>query len=238
MTNATALEFPIAPLAPPLFQFASLFFLLSALFADPLIIRFWLSLAFACLIAATLQSYVADHSLMVDTLVWLAVTGSLHWRALWSLLKEELPLKPLADADDAALFCYLHRRSGMLRSDFDRIRAIGFWRRFQAGQRICDTDEARDRLHIVLEGRASVQLRYEDIGGHSTAASAGSTAADGDAESGGAAPARPGLRLEMKSGECFDLRLLNICGVFIGFPNRFFVGECSQSLSLSRALCA
>ena len=34
------------------------------------------------------------------------------------------------------------------------------------------------------------------------------------------------------SGDCFDLRVLNVCGVFIGFPNEFF-----QAVSVGSTLC-
>merc|ERR1711865_499103 len=34
------------------------------------------------------------------------------------------------------------------------------------------------------------------------------------------------------SGECFDLRLLNSCGVFIGFPNEHFAATCHDHSTL------
>lgn len=202
-TDYGLVHLTIASPAPLLIQAANLLFLGAALFADVLLIRMCLSGAFLCLIAATAQDAAAHHSLMLDALIWLSVTGFLHWRAAWTLVKEELPRPPLADDDDKALFCYLHRRSGMGRKDFDRIRAIGSWQRFASGERICDTEVARRRLHLLLDGRVTLNLRYEGSSDESA----------------------NGLRLNVGSGECFDLRLLNVCGVFIGFPNEDFMAS-------------
>jgi hypothetical protein len=195
-----ATPFVLAPASPPLLQSANAFFLAAALFADVLLVRFFLSLAFICLLTATLLSTVETHVLMIDSIAWLLVTGVLHWRAAWVLIREELPPPPLADADDSALFWFLQRRTGMGRRDFDRLRAVGTWRRFAAGEQICETTIARRRLHVMVEGRASLSVRYEGAD-EATATS------------------------EVGSGDCFDLRLLNVCGVYLGFPNAHFVAR-------------
>ena len=65
--------------------------------------------------------------------------GAFHWRAVYTLLREELSKGKPLDGDDCALFSFFHRRTGMPRSDFDRLRAIGAWQSFAAGDAICDT---------------------------------------------------------------------------------------------------
>lgn len=200
----------IAQPAPILLQSANFLFLGAALFSDVLLIRLFLSGAFICLIASTVQFAVTDGSIMLDALLWLTFTGCFHWRAAWALLREELPRRPLANPDDVALFCYLHRRTGMFRPDYDRLHAIGTWQKFAIGEKIADVQAARRRLHIIVDGRVDIKLRYEG-------------SSDENAN---------GLRLSVGSGECFDLRLLNMCGVFIGFPNEDFVATASADCLL------
>ena len=67
---------------------------------------------------------------------------------------------------------------------------------YAAGETVCRTSQSREKLHVVLDGVVRAAFRYE-----------------GDAM----------LRsTKLRSGELFDLRLLNLAGVYVGFPNRYF----------------
>ena len=79
---------------------------------------------------------------------------------------------------------------------------MGTWEMYKKDERICDTEMARHQLYIVIEGRVDIDFRYE-----------------GSATAG---------RVNVGSGECFDLRVLNVCGVYLGFHNEVFVATAHQ----------
>ena len=190
-------ELRIAPPAPGMIQLSQVFFLFSALFSDVLLVRVCLTCGFLGIIIAALQSAVTVQSVQLDTFLWCGIVGSFHLRAAWTLIQEELPCAPIADELDSALYNYFHRRTGMLQRDFERVRAKGTWEMYKKDERICDTEMARHQLYIVIEGRVDIDFRYE-----------------GSATAG---------RVNVGSGECFDLRVLNVCGVYLGFHNEVFV---------------
>jgi len=101
----------------------------------------------------------------------------------------------LEDEDDA-LWSYMHRRTGMLRVDFARLRALGQWLYPNPGEMIADTESSRANLFIMVQGVAQASYTYEGYEG------AG--------------------RKTMRSGDCFDYRIFNSLGVFVGFPNQQF----------------
>ena len=209
-------------------QGAATFFLGAAIFCDVLLIRICLSIAFACLLGNVASEALASGELALDSLLWALVTGLLHWRAAASLLREELRPAAFASPDDQALFNYLHRRTGLMASDFRRLRAIGRWASYERGETICETETARQQLYIVVEGRARLEYRYESSG-----AAGGGAAAAAAGDGGGDQAGGEGItRTEVGSGECFDLRLLNISGVFIGFPNEFFRADALAQCTL------
>jgi len=73
---------------------------------------------------------------------------------------------------------------------------VGEWVAYRRGAQICDTRASREHLYLVFEGVAKAEFRYE-----------------GD----------PRTRSTLlASGEYFDLRLLNLAGVYVGFPNEAF----------------
>ena len=187
-----------APL-PALMQAAQCLFLGAALFCDILLIRLCLGGAFVCLVLLVAQSALSSGELAVDALGWSMLIGVFHWRACWTLLKEELHRAAPRTEDDTALLHFLYRHTGMQLQDFDRVRASGEWRHYAAGERICDTQRARRMLHLIIEGRVMAGFGNE-----------------------GEADQQASRSAEMRSGDCFDLRLLNICGVYLGFPNDRF----------------
>ena len=90
--NATALSslLSVAAPAPPLLQIANLFFFLAALFSDLLLIRLSLALAFIALTASFAATSALSGAVILDGLLWSICTGIWHWRALYSLVKEEV----------------------------------------------------------------------------------------------------------------------------------------------------
>lgn len=140
----------------------SCLFLLAGLFGDVLLIRLCLSLAFLCLIAGSLYVTGTTGTVAVDSLLWCALTGLLHWYASWRLLREELRSTSFADENDQALFNYLHRRTGLTAQDFFRLRAVGEWKLYGAGELICDTESARRQLFILVEGKVRARLLPSD----------------------------------------------------------------------------
>ena len=197
-TSTTATGLKLAEAGPPSLQVASLFFFLSALFNDILLIRLCLAIAFLALTISKVLTSASTGTLIVDGLGWSLCTGIWHWHALWSLAAEEVPHKFTAADDDEALFAFLHRRTGMPRNAFQRLLTIGEWVHFAPGERICETRSSRNNLYFLVQGRARHNFEYED--------------------------GTVGEKL-VRSGECFDLRILNCLGVFLGFPNKRF--ECS-----------
>eukprot|EP00656_Telonema_subtile_P009604 TRINITY_DN14522_c0_g1_i1.p1 TRINITY_DN14522_c0_g1~~TRINITY_DN14522_c0_g1_i1.p1 ORF type:complete len:364 (+),score=71.62 TRINITY_DN14522_c0_g1_i1:119-1210(+) len=184
---------------PPVLQCANLLFLASAVWSDVLLIRLCLSGAFVCLLLQCVLS-ATDGLWIIDGFFWATAIGLFHWYASISMVREELRT-PAAfpDPDDEALFCFLHRRTGIERSDCSRLLHIGSWIKHPLHALVCDTEEARNYVHLLVDGSVDVQWHDEEVNGQS---------ASGE--------------LMLGSGECFDLRTLNLCGVFIGFPNVFF----------------
>ena len=91
-TTATTLSslLSVAAPAPPLLQIANLFFFLAALFSDLLLIRLSLALAFIALTASFAATSALSGAVILDGLLWSICTGIWHWRALYSLIKEEV----------------------------------------------------------------------------------------------------------------------------------------------------
>ena len=182
----------IAALAPLSLQVANLFFFLAALFSDLLLIRVCLAVAFVALVVLQIQTSVSTGELVADGLLWSTLTGVWHWRAACSLTAEavrELLAKPAESEADAALWCFLHRRTGMPHGAFQRVRAAGAWRTFAPGELICDTEGSRRSLFLLTAGEASARYTYESgVAGQKT----------------------------FRSGDLFDYRLLNVLGVFVG----------------------
>lgn len=203
-------------LMPACMQLASLFFLGAALFGDMLLIRLCLSVAFFMLLLQSALSYVVDRVFLADAVAWALVTGSLHVLAAYRLARESRANRFRGrdafrggepDGDDAALERFLVRRTGAGPADVARLRRRGAWVRFRAGDRVCGTEASRERFYVVVEGVARIVWRNEGV----------------DA---------PEQSAHLASGDAFDLRLLNLAGVFVGFPNERF-----EATAATDALC-
>ena len=81
---------PLLEAAPWLLQLANVFFLGAAIFADLLLIRACLSVAFMALLAQSIWTSVELDALSLDGILWPLVIGSIHWVACFSLGREEL----------------------------------------------------------------------------------------------------------------------------------------------------
>jgi len=183
-------------------------FLGAALFSDVLLIRVCLSLAFVLLVLQCVIS-TSNGLFLADATAWAFLIGLFHWRASYTLIKEELAAgAQFQQPNDEALFCFLHRHTGIARTDMARLRAIGTWAEHRSGHLICETSDARSHLFVLVEGIVEIQWRNE--------------ARAGGEES----------KTILRSGDCFDLRVLNLCGVFIGFPNERFAASAQTPTSL------
>ncbi|KAI9021827.1 hypothetical protein DFJ74DRAFT_670666 [Hyaloraphidium curvatum] len=186
-------------------QLASFFFVLAAVFADLLLLRFCLVAANALLVVAAAVGFplwpdVAGQGVAIDTLVWSSISLALHLWALIRLLLDERPLPPLPDPDDEGLFQYFATRTGIGRSDFIFIIERGKWTHVSApGKRIPCTDA----LHVIVDGLVECEVQGWKR-----------RAAD---------EFREGThRFALGSGELFDLSLANAFRLPIGFYNREF----------------
>jgi CRP-like cAMP-binding protein len=165
------------------------------MFADVLIIRTCLSVAFLFLLLLNLLGQ-AGGAIPLDGIVWSIVLGALHLRVVFQLLRDETPSAPVLENPDAeALWSYMHRRTGMHRADFLRLYELGSWVTFDEHEMIADTNQSRSSLFILVEGRVSLSFQYES--------------------------GQSGSKF-LLSGDCFDYRVFNAMGVFVGFPNKSF----------------
>ena len=189
-------------------QLASFFFFLAALWGDLLLIRGCLTMAYGFLVLGVVIAYLRDNVVLVDAGAWAVTTGALHGLAAFRLGREaRANAAPVAGGaqgggggardDDERLERFLSRRTGAARTDVARLRRAGGWTRHGAGSVIVDTAGSRERLYLIVEGRVRIEWRDE-----------------GDAEGGRTAM--------LASGDAFDLRILNLAGVFVGFPNEAF----------------
>ena len=64
----------------------------AALFADVLLIRICLAVAFVFLLAFNVKVSVDADRVALDGILWALVTGAFHWVACWHLLKDEARL--------------------------------------------------------------------------------------------------------------------------------------------------
>ena len=76
--------------SPVLLQVANVFFLGAAIFADLLLIRACLSVAFIALLVQSILTSVELGALSLDGILWSLLIGSFHWLACFSLGREEL----------------------------------------------------------------------------------------------------------------------------------------------------
>ena len=183
----------------PLMQLASALWCACAFYPDALFVRTCLWVAYGLLLVNAFRHSVNVNALAMDGILWSLVPGAVHCMAAYTLVREEVRRAPALPTDeDRALWAYLHRRTGMVMLDFQRLHSVGRWVRFAPDDVICDTAVSRGSLFILLEGRLQAKFRNDEQ--------------------------RNCRTKELRSGDCFDYRVLNVLGVFVGAPNEHF--EC------------
>lgn len=145
-------------------QLASLFFFMSGIFGDLLVIRFFLVLAYIMLltnavVGSPLWPDLTGHdgTLAVDSLCWAIISLYVHGCSLWCLLLDERKV-PLSD-DEAALWRMFYRTGGLSQRLFYSIVACHLKVvEFEPGQEI----PTHDDFYIIYSGQVKLQV-YDDV---------------------------------------------------------------------------
>lgn len=185
----------------PLQQLSNASFFLAALFGDILFIRFFLAMAYVFLLTTgalgfpSWPSASSTGNVAVDIIVWASLSGSLHLLAFLRLLADERGIS-FKSEDEEQLWRFFHRRSGMGRLEFKQVIKAGNWHWYQEGDVILDPLTSCTKVCLLVEGLA--QFKVMGIGQD-----------------------QEGSDLEMPSllfsGCFFDMRILNVFGLYIGF---------------------
>jgi len=157
----------------PWSQIASVCFLACGLFADLLIVRLMLTLAYISLMAHALAGFPAwphisngtDGPFLIgmDMLVWSALTGYVHGSSLLRLLFDERYVQLREEEEEVWRMFY--RRSRISRLLFKKqILPSLELRRYEPGDLISGPDQPQ-RLHVILQGRAYAKVQVARCGG-------------------------------------------------------------------------
>ncbi|KAI8106714.1 hypothetical protein M9434_001368 [Picochlorum sp. BPE23] len=115
-----------------------------------------------------------------------------HGSAIVRLLSDERPIK-FKTEDEKQMRAFFGRRGGMGSLEVKQVLKKGKFRKVKAGEKILDRQQAIDTFVLLIEGKAHC-IRNERDGVVSTA--------------------------NFYSGMAFDIGLLNVFGVYIGFENK------------------
>lgn len=185
----------------PLQQLSNASFFLAALFGDILLIRFFLAMAYIFLLVSgtlgfpTWPSASSTGNVALDIILWASLSGSLHLLALVRLVADERRIS-FINEDEEQLWRFFHRRSGMGRLEFREVIKLGNWCRYQEGDVILDPLTSCARVCLLVEGLADFKVM--------------GLAEDQEA-------ARSTMPSLLFSGCFFDMRVLNVFGLYIGF---------------------
>eukprot|EP00887_Chlorella_sp_A99_P004598 scaffold4.g4598.t1 len=179
-------------------QLASLFFLCSGFAGDLLVIRIFLCIANAFLLVGAATGYPSwvTHDtgcIAVDGVVWAGLNLFFHGAAVVRLLWDERRIA-LRDPEQQEIWQFFCRRSGMGKLEFLESMKNMRLERFKAGSRILCEHTFRRRLVLLVEGLA----RYQDRQGHKV-------------------PSYAHTCELLYSGSVFDIALLGVLGVPLGF---------------------
>ena len=176
-------------------QAASASFTLAGWFSDLLLIRIFLFLAYVWLLTASLigfprwPDYEATGFVSVDGIVWSVFNIIVHGVAIVKLLSDERPIQ-FDTEDEQELFQFLYRRGGFEPLEAREVMKRGRFRRVKEGEVISSIVDSADSVVLLIEGKA-VYKRMSN----------GVLQATGT----------------FLSGMIWDLRMLSIFGVYVGF---------------------
>jgi hypothetical protein len=185
-------------LAPggPFQQAASLCFTLAGFFSDILLIRIFLFLAYLWLLTSSSigfprwPGYTPTGTYSIDGIVWSGINLIVHLAAILRLLWDERPIHFSTDDEDQ-LARFLYRRGGFEAMEAQEVIRRGEFKKYHAGEVILNAVEATEKVVLLIEGKARFQRKT------------------------------PGGSLESSniflSGMIWDIRLLSIFGVYLGF---------------------
>ncbi len=178
----------------PWAQASSCCFFLGGVFADILLIRIFLFLAYTFLLTTALcgfpnwPDYEATGRIEISTIVWSCMNLIVHGSAIARLLSDERPVK-FKTEDERQMRAFFARRGGMGALEVKEVLKRGKFRKVKAGEKILDKLQAIDTYALLMEGKAHCIRREKD----------GRTS-----------------RANFYSGMTFDIGLLNVFGVYIG----------------------
>jgi CRP-like cAMP-binding protein len=191
----------IATASGPWSQIASFFFLLGGSFADLLIVRLMLTLAYVFLLAHVLSGFPAwplvyqkpdqPFRVSIDSIVWGLLGVYVHGQSLFRLLYEERFVRLTAEEEE--MWRMFYRRARISRLLFkEQILPMGEFRTYAAGELIVDPTMPQ-RLHVIVQGRAHGVVKLKE--GES-------------------------FDVRMLSGDLFEYKHLHLFGVPVGFIDR------------------
>lgn len=175
-------------------QASSCCFFLGGLFADILLIRIFLFLAYTFLLTNALcgfpnwPNYQSTGKIEISTIVWSCMNLIVHGSAIVRLLSDERPIN-FKTENEKQMRAFFGRRGGMGSLEVKQVLKKGKFRKVKAGEKILDRLQAIDTFVLLIEGKAHC-IRNEKDGVSSTA--------------------------NFYSGMAFDIGLLNVFGVYIG----------------------
>jgi hypothetical protein len=185
------MEVILAPVSGPLGQVSSLLFLLGGLYADLLIVRLCLTLAYTFLFILNLPLSDGPFRLQLDGLLWALLGIYVHGSSFCRLLYDERSIN-LTEREEM-VWRLFYRRSRISRLLFQKhILPSAQFVDYQPGETITDSTMPK-RLHVIIRGLAFARVDVTD-GGHRL--------------------------LKMLSGDLFEFKLLHLLGLSVGFIDR------------------
>ena len=205
-------------------QLASFFFLLAAVFADIIIIRFVLIIGSIFLLINGIMGLPRWPNtsnlpiVAIDVIVWSGLTLVLNLYAFTCLVLDEHVNKRFPQDESESLYQFFYRRSGIHRKDFLTILNEAQWTKVEeTGARI----PSETSFHLVVEG--IVHVRVEGLQRRSEK---------------GYLPSENTFTSTLRSGNMFQMRHANIFKIPIGFLNTGFEARagCNEVLLCSWSL--
>ncbi|KAI9010549.1 hypothetical protein DFJ74DRAFT_684864 [Hyaloraphidium curvatum] len=197
-------------------QLASFFFVMSAVFTDLLLLRVCLVLANMFLVVhfgtgiPVWPEITTSGGPAVDSVVWASIALALQLWALVRLFLDEWPMKPFAAPNDEALYRFFNLRTGISRVDFVDILGRGEWVHVYERDKQLPTE---GYLYILVDG--AVECTITDWRRRPTDERREETS-----------------RFVLGSGDMFDLKLVNVFSIPVGFYSEGFEARSASEETL------